>query len=150
MQMSSLGVLVVGLAIAVGVAAAAEFPADVVGALRTSKELYVATRRADGSQSKVVPVWFMFDGDAIYFATGPKSYKARRIRRGSPLFVWVGSATGPHFVGKATLEKDPELAARMAPVYSSKYWIAWLGLFRPDPERVRSGKTILVKVVPES
>lgn len=150
MQMSSLGVLVVGLAIAVGVAAAAEFPADVVGALRNSKELYVATRRADGSQSKVVPVWFMFDGDAIYFATAPKSYKARRIRRGSPLFVWVGSSTGPHFVGKATLEKDPELAARMAPVYSSKYWIAWLGLFRPDPERVRLGKTILVKVVPES
>jgi len=150
MQISSLGILVVGLAIAVGVAAAAEFPADVVGALRNSKELYVATRRADGSQSKVVPVWFMFDGDAIYFATGPKSYKARRIRRGSPLFVWVGSATGPHFVGKATLEKDPELAARMAPVYSGKYWIAWLGLFRPDPERVRSGKTILVKVVPES
>jgi hypothetical protein len=129
---------------------AGSFPPDVETALRNSKELYVATRRADGSQSKVVPVWFMFDGDAIYFATGPKSYKARRIRRGSPLFVWVGSATGPHFVGKATLEKDPELAARMAPVYSSKYWIAWLGLFRPDPERVRSGKTILVKVVPES
>jgi hypothetical protein len=64
--------------------------------------------------------------------------------------VWVGSATGPHFVGKATLEKDPALAARMAPAYSKKYWIAWLGLFRPDPERVRSGKTVLVKVVPES
>ena len=64
------------------------------------------------------------------------------------MLVWVGSADGPHFVGKATLEKDPELAARMAPVYSKKYWIAWLGLFRPDPERVRSGKTVLVKVVP--
>jgi len=131
-------------------ARAADFPADVASALRSSKELYVATRRADGSQSKVVPVWFMFDGDAIYFATAPKSYKARRIKRGSPLFVWVGSATGPHFVGKATLEKDPELAARMAPVYSQKYWIAWLGLFRPDPGRVRAGKTVLVKVVPAS
>jgi len=129
---------------------AAELAPDVVTALRSSKEIYVATKRVDGSQSKVVPVWFMFDGDAIYFATGPKSYKARRIRHGSPLFVWVGSATGPHFVGKATLEKDPALAARMAPVYSRKYWIAWLGLFRPDPERVRSGKTVLVKVVPES
>ena len=129
---------------------AAGFSADVVDALRSSKEIYVATKRADGSQSKVVPVWFMFDGEAIYFATGPKSYKARRIRHGSPLLVWVGSATGPHFVGKATLEKDPELAARMAPVYSKKYWIAWFGLFRPDPERVRSGKTVLVKVVPES
>ena len=25
---------------------------------------------------------------------------------------------------------------------------AWLGLFRPDPERVRSGKTVLVKITP--
>jgi hypothetical protein len=146
---------VFGLAVLAGVfmaaaVSAAGFPGDVTDALSSSKEIYVATKRADGSQSKVVPVWFMFDGDAIYFATGPKSYKARRIRHGSPLFGWVGSATGPHFVGKATLEKDPALAARMAPAYSKKYWIAWLGLFRPDPERVRSGKTVLVKVVPES
>ncbi|MBI3770053.1 MAG: pyridoxamine 5'-phosphate oxidase family protein [Deltaproteobacteria bacterium] len=127
----------------------AGLPSDVADALRTSKEIYVATKRADGLQSKVVPVWFMYDGEAVYFSTGPKSYKARRIRHGSPLFVWVGSATGPHFVGKATLVKAPELAARMAPEYSRKYWIAWLGFFRPDPERVRAGKTILVKVVPE-
>ena len=149
MQVTLFAVLSVAL-LAVGIVHAASFPPDVATALRNSKELYVATRRHDGSQSKVVPVWFMFDGDAIYFATAPKSYKARRIRRGSPLYVWVGSPTGPHFVGTATLEKDPALAARMAPVYSQKYWIAWLGLFRPDPERVRSGKTILVKVVPQS
>ena len=62
-------------------------------------------------QSKVVPVWFMFDGDAIYFATGPDSYKARRIKHGSPLEVWVGSADGPHFVGKAELLRDPDLSS---------------------------------------
>jgi hypothetical protein len=149
--MSLVALVALGSVLAVAVVAgAATFPADVAEALRTSKEIHVATRRADGSQSKVVPVWFMFDGDAIYFATSPGSYKARRIKHGSPLFVWVGSATGPHFVGKATLSSDPELAARMAPVYSQKYWIAWLGLFRPNPDRVRSGKTVLVKVVPES
>jgi hypothetical protein len=146
--MSVLVMMVVGVLMLATTVATGEFPADVVSALRTSKQIYVATKRADGSQSKVVPVWFMYDGEAIYFATGPESYKARRIRHGSPLLVWVGSADGPHFVGKVTLEKDPELAARMAPVYSKKYWIAWLGLFRPDPERVRSGKTVLVKVVP--
>ena len=88
----------------------------------------------------------MFDGDAIYFTTGPDSHKARRVARGSPLLVWVGSTSGPHFVGQAELVRDPEVAARMAPVYSRKYWIAWLGLFRPNPERVRAGKTVIVKV----
>ena len=138
------------IAVAVAAIAAATFPPDVEEALRTSKELYVATRRRDGTASKAVPVWFMYDGEAIYFATGPDSHKARRIKRGSPLLVSVGRADGPHFVGRAELVRDPAVAERMAPVYSQKYWIAWLGLFRPNPERVRSGKTVLVKVTPST
>jgi len=141
--------LVLGTVLVAAVVHAA-FSPEVTAALQTSKEIYVATKRANGSLSKVVPVWFMYDGDAVYFATAPESYKAKRIAHGSPLLVWVGSANGPHFVGTATLVKDPELAAKMAPVYSQKYWIAWLGLFRPNPERVRTGKTVLVKVVPST
>jgi len=140
------GGFVVAVALLAAAAVAASYPPDLAAALATSKQIYVATRRVDGTESKVVPVWFMFDGDAIYFTTGPDSHKARRIARGSPLLVWVGSTSGPHFVGQAELVRDPEVAARMAPVYSQKYWIAWLGLFRPNPERVRAGKTVIVKV----
>src|SRR5438034_263731 len=76
---------------------------DAVAALRSAKQIYVATRRADGTPSKVVPVWFILDGEAVYFTTGPESHKARRIARGSPLLVWVGRPDGPHFVGRAEL-----------------------------------------------
>jgi PPOX class probable F420-dependent enzyme len=124
------------------------FAPAVAEALRKAKQIWVATRRADGTASKAVPVWFMVDGDALYFSTGPESHKARRIARGSPLLVWVGSADGPHFVGRAELVRDPAVAARMAPVYDRKYWISWLGFFRPRPERVREGKTVIVKVAP--
>jgi PPOX class probable F420-dependent enzyme len=120
----------------------------VADALRKAKQIWVATRRADGSASKAVPVWFAVDGDALYFSTGPGSHKARRIARGSPLLVWVGRADGPHFVGRAELVRDPAVAARMAPIYDRKYWISWLGFFRPRPERVREGKTVIVKVSP--
>lgn len=132
---------------AVGIAA---FPASISQALKDAKQVYIATRRANGSPSKVVPVWFMFDGDAVYFTTGPDTHKARRIAKGSPLLVWVGAADGPHFEGKAELLRDPDLAARMAPVYDRKYWISWLGFFRPRPARVREGKTVIVKVRPAS
>ena len=128
--------------------AGARFSAEVTSALQTSKEIYVATKRANGTLSKVVPVWFMYDGEAIYFSTLPTSYKAKRIKKGSPLYVWVGSADGPHFVGPAEILTDPEVAARMAPVYAQKYWIAWLGLFKPNAERVRTGKTVIVKISP--
>jgi PPOX class probable F420-dependent enzyme len=124
------------------------WPPEVLDALRDAKNIYVATRRADGTQSKVVPVWFTLDHDWLCFMTEPASHKARRIRKGSPLYVWVGSRSGPHFVGRAEVVTDPDLAGRMGPVYSRKYWIAWLGLFRPDPARVRAGKSVIVRVRP--
>lgn len=128
---------------------AAGFPADVAQALRADPSyIYVATRRADGSPSKVVPVWFTTIDDAIYFSTGPSSHKAKRIAKGSPMLVWVGAENGPHFEGKAELVRDPALAARMGELYNRKYWIAWMGFFRPRADRVASGKTVLVKVTP--
>lgn len=135
--------------VALGVAAAgAQFTPDLRQALATAKNLYVATKRADGSTSKVSPIWFMVDGDAIYFTTVPTSYKAKRIAKGSPVLVWVGSEKGPHFVGKGEILRDPPLAEKMARVYDEKYWISWIGFFRPRADRVRDGKTVIVRVTP--
>ena len=129
-------------------ATAAGFPPDVAEALRSSQYIYVATRRANGTPSMKAPVWFMFDGEAVYFTSAPGSHKARRIRRGSPVQIWVGDENGPRFDGRAELVTDPAVAERMAPAYNEKYWIAWLGLFRPRPERVRAGKTVIIRVRP--
>jgi len=140
--------LALAAALLVAAVAGAGFPPDVDSALKTASHLYVGTRRKDGSQSKIVPIWFMYDGQAIYFTTTPGSHKAKRIAKGSPLLVWVGSENGPHFEAKAELVRDPAVADKMAPVYNQKYWIAWLGFFRPNPDRVRAGKTLIVKVSP--
>jgi hypothetical protein len=135
------------LAIAVG-GRAAGFAPNVVEALKTSKNLYVATKRKDGTQSSVAPIWFMYDGEAVYFTTVPDSHKATRIAAGSPVLVWVGAENGPHFVGKGEIVRDPAVAEKMAPVYDQKYWISWVGFFRPRPDRVRDGKTVIVRVTP--
>lgn len=126
----------------------AGFTPEVQRALETSKHLYVASERADGSLSKISPVWFMYDGTTVLFTTAPGSWKAKRIKAGRRLHVWVGAANGPGFVSKAELSNDPVLAARMGPAYAGKYWIAWLGLFKPRPDRVQAGKTVIVKVPP--
>jgi PPOX class probable F420-dependent enzyme len=144
-----MSVVLAAMLVALGVAmAGAQLSADVREALATAKTLYVATRRADGSTSKVSPIWFMVEDDAIYFTTVPTSYKAKRIAKGSPVLIWVGSEEGPHFVGKGELLRDPELAERMAPVYDQKYWISWFGFFRPRADRIRDGKTVVVRVTP--
>src|SRR2546430_4573984 len=82
------------LALAAVAVAGSGFAPETDDALRGAKQIYVGTRRKDGMPGAVVPVWFMFDGEAIYFTTGPTSHKARRIARGSPLLVWVGRRDG--------------------------------------------------------
>jgi hypothetical protein len=126
------------------------FPADFAAQLARSKEIYVATQRADGTRSSAVPVWFGFMDNAIWFTTSPGSHKARRIMRGSPIFVSVEGKQGPFLQTKAEIVKDGALADRLGELYKEKYWIAWLGFFRPSRARNESGKTILLRLTPAS
>jgi PPOX class probable F420-dependent enzyme len=117
-------------------------------ALEGARQLYVATERKDGSRSAVAPIWFMYDGEALYFTTAPGSWKAKRAARGGVLHIRVGRSDGPYVKGTMALSRDPALAARMRPVYRRRYWLAWLGLICPSPARVAAGKTLLVRVTP--
>lgn len=124
-----------------------DLPSDVQRSLRESKEIYVATRRKSGTRSTIAPIWFWYDGgDELFFTTSPKSWKARRLKRGSPLYVWVGSERGPFLVGTAEPVADPATIERMGEAYSRKYWIAWLGFFRPRSNRVADGRTVAYRV----
>jgi len=125
-----------------------EFPATFVTRLATAKEIYVATQRKDGSRSEVVPVWFGFMDNAVWFTTDPKSHKAKRIRAGSPLFVAVEGKDGPFIKTHVEIVKDGATADRLGALYAKKYWIAWFGLFRPSAARNESGKTILLRLTP--
>ena len=112
-------------------------------ALRSSSEIYLATERKDGQLSSIKPVWFYYeDGNELFFTTSPGSWKVRRIAQGSPLHVWVGSKDGPHLIGKPRQVTDAAIVDRMGRAYADKYWIAWLGFFKPRSARVTEGKTI--------
>ncbi len=132
-------------------ASAAELPAETQQLLRTSDYIYTATRRKSGERSGVAPIWFYYEGgDELFFTTSPESWKAKRLDNGSPLYVWVGEEDGPYYVGEAREVTDAALIDRMGEAYNDKYWIAWLGFFRPRSERVTSGKTkaFMVKLNP--
>lgn len=120
---------------------ATEIPAATVEALKRSDLIYVATRRKNGSLSEISPIWFMYDDGKLFFTTEPDSWKAKRIAAGSPLYIWVGAEDGPFVEGRAEPVTDPALVDRMGAAYADKYWIAWMGLFKPRSSRVSSGKT---------
>jgi hypothetical protein len=139
-----------GLALPLGVVlmsgvspAHGDLPAATEDALRSASEIYVATRRADGKPSTAKPIWFYYVGDGkLFFTTSPGSWKEKRIARGSPLYIWVGSKNGPFLLGEAKPATEPEFVDRMGQAYADKYWIAWLGLFKPRSSRVTEGKTV--------
>jgi len=124
------------------------FRSDLHQALEHARQLYVATERKDGSRGTVSPIWFMYDGTAVYFTTAPGSFKAKRAARGGTLHVRIGRKDGPYWRGTMALVADPALADRMRPVYRSRYWLAWLGLICPSGARVAAGKSLIVRVVP--
>ena len=129
-------------------ARAATLPPPTEEALRTSDLIYVATRRRSGALSSIKPVWFCYDDGKIFFTTSPDGWKAKRIAAGSPLYIWVGSEGGPFVEGSAERVTDPALIDRMGAAYAKKYWIAWLGFFKPRSERVTGGKTNAYLVTP--
>jgi hypothetical protein len=127
---------------------AASFPPAFVAQLDHVKEIYVATERKDGTRSKAVPVWFGYMDNALWFTTSPQSHKGKRVKRGSPMYVSAAGPDGPFIKTKAEVIKDGAIADRLGAVYSKKYWIAWLGFFRPSRGRNESGKTILLRLTP--
>jgi hypothetical protein len=124
------------------------YPPEFVAQLQDTGEIYVATVRKDGTRSTVVPVWFGWMDDAIWFTTSPTSHKAKRITRGSPLFVSAVGKDGPFIKTKAEIIRDGAVADRLGELYKQKYWIAWMGFFRPSASRNESGKTILLRLTP--
>ncbi len=96
--------------------------------------------RKDGNQSKAAPVWFTTTPDHVLLInTRPDSWKAKRIKRGSPAMIWIGSEDGPAFIGKAEITSDPALQARIITDYPEKYLTARVGLFKPSQEKYDKG-----------
>jgi hypothetical protein len=148
MGVVAIGTLLCLRSLAMAEQSAVSFPSEFVAQLSQSKEIYVATERKDGTRSAVVPVWFGFMDNAIWFTTSPGSHKGRRVKAGSPVYVSVQGKDGPFIKTKAEIVQDGALADRLGEVYAKKYWIAWIGFFRPSRSRNESGKTVLLRLTP--
>ena len=118
-------------------------------ALSQASLIYIATVRKSGNQSTAAPVWFTTspNGDVL-IQTAPTSWKAKRIRRGSQVMVWIRQRNGPAFIGKAQITSEPAVINRIVKDYIKKYWLARVGLHRPTEERFSSGEIVAIKITP--
>jgi general stress protein 26 len=117
--------------------------------LAKSSLIYIATVRKSGDQSKAVPIWFTTTDDgSVLINTSPDSWKAKRIRRGSPAMIWIGKADGPAFIGKAEITNDAKDLDKIVADYPKKYTIAWIGLFRPSRAKYEAGTAVAIRINP--
>jgi general stress protein 26 len=118
-------------------------------ALSKASVLYVATVRKDGNQSTPAPVWFTVAPDhTVLIQTQPTTWKAKRIRRGSPVIVWVGRKNGPAFIGKAEITSDPAVSRQIVEEYPKRYLMARLGIHRPTQEMFDKGQILPIRITP--
>jgi hypothetical protein len=130
-------------------AAHAQASARDVAALKKASLIYIATVRKDGNQSTPAPVWFTVTPDnQVLIQTSPKSWKAKRIRRGSPAIVWIGSKTGPAFIAKAQIVSDEAALKQIIDDYPRKYLMARVGFARPTAEKFKSGEIVAIRIAP--
>ncbi len=142
--------LVIVFAAATGSHARAETSARDIAALKKSSLIYIATVRKDGNQSKPAPVWFITDKDnQVLIQTSPTSWKAKRIRRGSPAIIWIGKSDGPAFIGKAEIVTDDAVLNQIVEEYPRKYLLARVGFARPTMEKFSGGKICAIRITPE-
>jgi hypothetical protein len=124
--------ILMALAIPAATALGAASPRD-VDALGKATYIYIATVRKDGNQSRAVPVWFITTADnQVLIETSPTSWKAKRIRRGSPALIWIGERTGPALIAQ----------------YPKKYTLAWIGFARPSRAKLDRGQIVVIRISP--
>ena len=120
-----------------------------IDALAKATYIYIATVRKDGTQSKAAPIWFTTTPDNdVLIETSPKSPKVKRIKRGSPALIWIGTRTGPAFIGKAEIVTDTALQDLVIAQYPKKYLLAWIGIARPSRAKLDRGQIVVIRVSP--
>jgi general stress protein 26 len=113
--------------------------------------IYIATVRKDGNQSQAARVWFIVTPDnKILIDTNSNSWKAKRIKRGSPVLIWLGSTTGPAFIGKAEIIGDKAIQDSMIEKIPEKYFLARIGFFGPNRAKFDDGQIITIRISPVS
>jgi general stress protein 26 len=146
-------VLMLTAAAAIGIlnsTAGAEISQRDLQALSGADLVFIATVRKNGTQSRAAPVWFTIGADksSILIQTENTTWKAKRIRRGSPVLVWIGKPEGPAFIGRAEITNNPVLQNKILADFRQKYLQDRLFGMGPSRSEFESGEELAIKITP--
>jgi Pyridoxamine 5'-phosphate oxidase len=89
--------------------------------LRSMREIWVATASPSG-RPDATPVWFWWDGEAVYFSCAAMARKARNIAHQPEVVLLNGDGADPIIVkGRAERVDGEDELARIDAAYADKY-----------------------------
>ena len=89
--------------------------------LRGFRSIWVGTTRPDGHPHSV-PVWYLWDGEHIYFASNKSTQKARNLAKQPEIVVHAGDGDDVIILGgTAEIVTDPVEWTQINKAYMEKY-----------------------------
>jgi hypothetical protein len=95
-------------------------------------------------------VWFTIGADrnTVLIQTSRDTWKAKRIKRGSPVLVWIGAPDGPAFLGDAEITDESAVREKILADFKKKYWENRVMGVGPSRARFDSGERVAVRITP--
>lgn len=95
--------------------------------LQAYRSIWVSTTRPDG-RPHCVPVWFWWDGEHIYFTSGPRGQKVKNLAAQPGIVVHGGDGDDALILeGTAAPVRDPQERARVNQAYMQNMSIRTAG-----------------------
>ncbi len=137
------------IASAAGAIAAAPLGPEIEHALASSTYVYIASERKDGSFGTPAEIWFMWDDGAVWVASPPTSWRAKRIRAGRmKARITVGTKNGPTFTAEGSFVRDPAVYERLFATYAKKYPDGWRSYEARFRDGLKNGSRVLMRYRP--
>ncbi|MFN8626860.1 MAG: hypothetical protein U0587_12900 [Candidatus Binatia bacterium] len=133
-----------------GLRASADLSPGIKADLASSKYVYIATTRKDGSLGKTAEIWFLYHNGAVYVASPPTAWRVRRIKAGRPQAkIAVGKPDGPSFMATGAVVTEPEIYPILFETYAKKYPDGWPGFEQKFRSGFKDGSRVLIKYTPK-
>ncbi len=151
MKRGMLGIGLIGFLLGMGLSLelARALAPEIKEALKSSKYIYIASTRKDGSLGKPAEIWFMYHQGALWVASPKTTWRVRRIQAGrNQAKVWVGKPDGPAFMAKGSLVQDGEVQKVLFETFAKKYPEGWASYEKAFRDQLKNGTRVLIKYEP--
>jgi hypothetical protein len=123
---------------------------DVRKELETSKYVYVASTRRDGTFGSPAEIWFLFHEGAVYVSSPTMTWRVRRIRAGrTAAEIHVGRRDGASFRAVGAIVSDPAIRGLLLTTFAKKYPEGWPSYEERFRKQLEDGSRVVIRYTPE-